>query len=89
MLKSECFMNQLVHATVPSKGRGGHSSLYGIVIKVNRTTAIVEEVKGSYSPGKRWQLRIETLRSEAEERAKNQATMARLRVEYPHLVKGL
>jgi hypothetical protein len=89
MDKSSCFVNQLVHATVPGKGRGGHSSLRGIVLKVNRKTAEVEEVKGSYAAGKRWQLRLEDLRSEEQERARRQATIERLAREFPHLVKGL
>ena len=65
MDKSECFVDQIVHFTCNGRGRGGHYSVRAVVTKVNSKNALLTEVKGSYSPGTRWNWPIEALQSDA------------------------
>lgn len=88
MLKSECFVGQIVNFTCNGRdsmgSRGGHYSVRGVVTKVNSKNALITEVKGTYRPGAHWNWPISELRTEEQDKAYGQSMLAEL-VKLPHL----
>ncbi len=88
MLKSECFVGQIVYFTCngrDSRGsRGGHYAVKAQVTKVKQKNALLTEVQGTYSPGALWDWPIEKLRTKDQDQAHGQAMLAELS-KLPHL----
>jgi hypothetical protein len=89
MLKSECFVGQIVHFTCNGRGRGGHYSVRAEVTKVNSKNALLTESKGSYSPGTRWNWPISELRTDEQDRAHGRAMLESIRTIHPELLRDL
>ncbi len=84
MLKSECFVGQIVYFTCNGRGRGGHYSVRAVVTKVNSKNALLTEAPRSYSPGTLWNWPIADLRTEEQDRAHGRAMLVEL-AKLPHL----
>lgn len=88
MLKSECFVGQIVHFTCNGRdaqgSRGGHYGVKGVVTKVKQKNALITEVKGTYRPGALWDWPIEKLRTEEQDKAHGREMLAEL-AKLPHL----
>lgn len=78
MLKSECFVGQVVRFTCNGRGRGGHYGVVAVVTKVNQKNALLTEAPGSYWPGSKWSWPIENLRTEEQDRTHNRKMLAEL-----------
>lgn len=89
MLKSECFVGQIVYFTSHGRdaqgSRGGHLLVKAVVTKVNSKNALLTEVKGTYNPGARWNWPIAELRTEEQDRARNRSMVETIATQFPHL----
>ena len=89
MDKSSCFVGQIVHFTCNGRGRGGHYSVRAEVTKVNSKNALLTELKGSYSPGTRWNWPIADLLTDEQDKALYDKLIKMVKAVYPSLIEGI